>query len=132
MKWFLLISLAAGSLFAQNVEVSKIENANIICSAKNEPTMVYINTSDGKVWFKDAAAPLSKGVEVEGALFSGVYSSDKYQGEILGEINFKDSPMYVTLIMRSVKSKAELEVQLYPKQDQNNNSSFNLNNCDLK
>lgn len=132
MKWFLFITLMAGSLFAQNPEASKIENANIICSGSNEATRVYINTSAGKVWFKDAGVPVSRGIEVVGALFSGVYSSEKYVGEILGEINYKSTPSYVTLIMRSVKNKAELEVQLYPKQDQDNYSKFFLKSCELK
>jgi hypothetical protein len=132
MKWFLLVSFVASTVFAQNVEVNKIENANIICSGKNETTMVFINTAAGKVWLKEAQASLSKGVEVEGTIFSGVYSSDKYAGEILGEINFKNCPLYVTLILRKVKNKAELEVQLYSKKDQNSYSKFFLNECVLK
>lgn len=119
MKFF-FISILLTSVFA----MAKPQ-ANIICSNPQNLTNFSINTKAGKVWYNDAYV-------VNGPVFSGLYSSENYVGEILGEIELKGAGYYLTLIMRNVNGKAQLEAIWYPKNNQNQSMRYFLDQCELK
>lgn len=108
------------SLFA----VAAKNDANIVCKNPENQTRFSISTKAGKVWYNESVA-------VEGPVFSGVYSSQNYTGEILGEIAVGGESFYITLIMRSVNSKPQLEAIWYPRANQYVSTRYFLNDCQL-
>lgn len=108
-----------------SLSVAAVPQADISCSNAGSNTRFSINTKAGKVWYNDS-------IPVNGPVFSGVYSAKNYAGEILGEIELNKDAFYLTLILRNVKGKAQLEARWYPKNDQNQVTRYFLNNCDLK
>ncbi len=110
-----LISLSA---FAQKPVV------DIVCKNDQNQTQFSISTKSGKVWYNNSVA-------VEGPVFSGVYSTKNYSGEILGEIEVNEQSFYITLIMRSVNRKPQLEAIWYPKGNQYVSTRYFLNDCKL-
>lgn len=134
MKLFLAVLLVFTSAFAANDKgvVSGIENSNIVCSNSVGNLDVHVNTTKGKVWFKDTTTQGNLANEAYGPLFSGVYSSDKYFGEILGEVEWQGKPMYFTLIFRERRGKPELETQLYHVKYQDEVVTYHSSNCELR
>lgn len=98
--------------------------ADIVCKSDQNQTQFSINTKTGKVWYNNSVA-------VEGPVFSGVYSTQNYTGEILGEIEVGDQSFYITLIMRSVNGKPQLEAIWYPRSNQYISTRYFLNDCQL-
>ena len=98
--------------------------ADIVCKNNQNQTQFSISTKSGKVWYNNS-------VSVEGPVFSGVYSTKNYTGEILGEIEVDDQSFYITLIMRSVNSKPQLEAIWYPRANQYVSTRYFLNDCQL-
>ena len=117
-KMIIAILFVSSAVYAAPTSAGKAKaGSNIICTNQDEDVQFFINTKAGRVWYGALSEPTT--TEVIGALFSGVYSSEKYQGEILGEMVYAGLPSYTTLIMRKVDGKPELEVQIYPKINQN-------------
>ncbi len=129
MKYFLLITLFVSNVWAQKSELVDIQNSEIVCVNSAVDMQVEINTKLGKIWLKKASSSENKGVLVKGAVFSGIYSADRYMGEVVGEVNVNDTPAYITIIMREVKSEAQLELFLHPLENQMNYSRMLMNNC---
>lgn len=134
MKLFLAILFVTTSALAAGEKgvVSEIENSDIVCSNSVSNLDVHVNTKKGKVWFKDTTTPGNLANEAYGPLFSGVYSSTRYFGEILGEIEWQGKPMYFTLIFRERRGKAELETQMYHVKYQDEVVTYFSSNCQLR
>ena len=111
-------------LFSALSAVARKPVADIVCKNAQNNTQFSISTSTGKVWYNDA-------VMVEGPVFSGIYSTKNYTGEILGEIENEGEAFYITLIMRSVNAKPQLEAIWYPKSNQYVSTRYFLNDCKL-
>ena len=106
-----------------------ILDANIICSNPSQNAEFYINTAAGKVWYKPLNAAGS--VEVQSPLFSGVDPSEKFVGEIMGEMLYAGLPCYTTVILKNNKGKPELQAQIYSKKNQASMVKLNLS-CNVK
>lgn len=134
MKVFLTVLFIATVAFADSGKgvVSEIENADIVCKNSVADLSVHINTTKGKVWFKDMAQSGNLADQAYGPVFSGVYSSKQYFGEILGEIKWKGKPMYFTLIFRDRSGKPELETQMYHVVYQDEVVKYHTSNCELR
>lgn len=98
---------------------------DIVCSDSAGTTRFSINTSARKVIYNNTT-------EVEGPVFSGVYSSENFVGEILGEIEVNQVQYYVTLIMRNLNGEAQLEAIWYPRKNQYQSIKYLLNDCEIK
>jgi len=131
MKLFLAALFVTTLAFATGEKglVSEIENSNIVCTNSVGNLDIYVNTSKGRVWFKDTTTAGNFADEAYGPVFSGVYSSEKYFGEILGEIRWQGKPMYFTLIFRERRGKPELETHMYHVKYQNEVVTYFSSNC---
>ena len=112
--------------------ISEIRNADIICLNSIADLDVHISTKSGKVWFKDSTTSGNSANEAYGPVFSGVYSPERYLGEILGEIQIKGQPMYFSLIFRDRDGKPELETQLYHVNYKKEVAKYYTQNCNLR
>lgn len=136
MKLFVIAILSVFSLqsFAEFKRpiASEIQNADIVCVNAQKNIEISINAVKGHIWFRNLDSNSNIGLEVQGPVFSGILSSEKYTGEVLGEIKLSQADYYVTIIMRSKNSSAQMETLLYPKSDQTQVVRFFSDKCDLR
>jgi hypothetical protein len=134
MKLLLAVLFLTTTAFAAGEKgvVSEIENSNIVCSNSMGNLDVHVNTTKGKVWFKDTTKAGNFADEAYGPVFSGVYSSVKYFGEILGEVEWQGKPMYFTLIFRERRGKPELETNMYHVKYQDEVVTYFSSNCQFR
>jgi hypothetical protein len=134
MKLLLAVLFVTTAAFAAGEKgvVSEIENSNIVCSNSMGNLDVHVNTTKGKVWFKDTTKAGNLANEAYGPVFSGVYSSVKYFGEILGEVEWQGKPMYFTLIFRERRGKPELETNMYHVKYQDEVVTYFSSNCQFR
>lgn len=100
------------------------QNNNIICTSTRLNSSININTSTGKIMYNSK-------YEIQNPVYSGVYSTINYTGEILAEASIEGAEYYVTLIIRSKSGSPELEAFWYPKNNRNIQIHYFLDSCKL-
>ena len=131
--FFVIIGLIGFSCFAETRGLrSEIKSPDIVCSSTSDDLQVLINTASGRIWYKEVSSNARVAAEVEGAVYSGVSTPQRFEGEILGEGLFAGADSYFTLIFRRVNDSAQLEFLVYPKQDQKRVLRYLFSSCELR
>lgn len=133
MRLFLAITFVSTFAWAQysSPVPKEISGADIVCQNAKEDLQVSINTTTGKIWAKAVSNRSNEGFETWGNVWTGIFSVDRYEGEVLSEITFNDIRMYATLIMRNVSGKPEMTFEMYPVANGNDFRKVTLKDCKL-
>jgi hypothetical protein len=133
MRLFLVVTLFAGFAFAQysNPVPQEISGADIVCQNTKEDIQVSINTEAGKIWMKSASSKSNKGLEAWGSVWTGIQSSEKYEGEVMSEMNVKNVRMYFSLVLRKTAAGPQMEVEMYSADDGRDFRKVILDQCNL-
>lgn len=108
-----------------------ITGADIVCQNAKEDLQVSVNTSTGKIWAKAVSNKSNEGFEAWGNVWTGIRSSESYEGEVLSEMTFNEIRMYTTLIMRNVSGRPEMTFEMYPVANGNDFRKVTLKDCKL-
>jgi hypothetical protein len=133
MRIFIFISLLSVFASAQySSPVPKdIEGADIVCVNTKEDLQVSINTTLGKIWVKPASSKANKGVEAWGSVWTGIQSAERYEGEVMSELNIKNNRMYFSIVLRKTDSGAQMEAEMYSAEDGRDFRKVILDQCKL-
>ncbi len=133
MRLFLAISFFSTFAWAQysSPEPKVFSGADIVCQIAKEDFQVSVNTTTGKIWAKAVSNKSNEGFEAWGNVWSGIRSSDRYEGEVLSEMTFNNIRMYTTLIMRQVSGQPEMTFEMYPVANGNDFRKVTLKDCKL-
>lgn len=132
MKFFIAVILLSSFALAQKSEISEIQNTGIVCKNSGIDIQVEIDANKGKIWLKKQSSAANMGVLVRGAVFSGIHAGDRYMGEVVGEVTYNDTRSYITIIMRNVKDKPQMELFLHPLVNQMDYSRILMNDCEIR
>lgn len=105
---------------------SRIENADIVCANVTENLKVSFNTVVDKIWLSELNTTSDLADEVQGKVYTGIHSPDRFVGEVLGEIILNSKPMYISLILRDVNGQPSLEGTYYEQNNSKNYRQFKL------
>lgn len=125
---YYLFILMTALVFASQGGSEKF-TANIVCTNPAQNSQFLIDPKSGKAWYR--ALNEASSAEIQSAMFSGIVSTEKFVGEILGEFDYRGTPSYSTLIIRSNNGKPELEAQIFAKATQETATKFKLE-CEIK
>lgn len=117
------------SLFAQAAAKelkSRVERADIVCANVTENLKVSFNTSRDQIWLGELTSKSDVADEVQGKVYQGINSPDRFTGEVLGEIVLNSVPMYISLILRDVNGQPSLEGTYYEQKNSSNYRQFKL------
>ncbi len=117
------------SLFAQAAAKelkSRVEGADIVCANVTENLKVSFNTSRDQIWLGELTSKSDVADEVQGKVYQGINSPDRFTGEVLGEIVLNSVPMYISLILRDVNGQPSLEGTYYEQKNSSNYRQFKL------
>ena len=105
---------------------SRVENADIVCANVTENLRVSFSTSRDQIWLSELTGKSDMHDEVQGKVYTGINSPDRFTGEVLGEIVLNSVPMYISLILRDVNGQPSLEGSYYEQKNSSNYRQFKL------
>lgn len=125
--FFVVLQISFSAQAAGQELKSPIQNPDIVCADVAENLKVVFNTKQDKIWLSELNTKSDVADELQGKVYQGISSPDRFTGEVMAEIVLKSVPMYISLILRDVDGQPVLDGTYYEQGNAKNLRQFKLN-----